>query len=118
MAQKREWRTSLCNPFGKAHKNVRKAKLRPVSKKVLDNFPDILPGEMICDTCRKQAVAETVISRSPSPDDLPSFLGTSDELYFPPPYMELDKARVPCCNRRDLTYKAKNSEQNIQRAEI
>ena len=92
MAQKQEWKTSCCNPFGKTHKNIRKVKLRPVTKKVLDNFPDILPGEMICDMCRKQAVAHTITSRSPSPDNLPSFLGTSDEPYFPPSHMKLDEA--------------------------
>jgi len=95
MAQKQgDWKTSCCNPFGKAHKNVRKQKLRPVTKRFLDNFPDILPGEMICDMCRKQAAAYTTVSRLPSPDEVPSFHETSDELYFPPSQMELDEANA------------------------
>lgn len=59
MAQKQAiWRTSCCNPFDKAHKNVRKMKLRPVTKKMSSDFPSILPGEMICDMCRKQVARE------------------------------------------------------------
>ena len=93
MAQKQgQWKTSCCNPLGKTHKNVRKNKLRPVTKKIVHNFPDILPGEMICDMCRKQASARTIISRSPSPDDFPSVHETSDELYVPPSQTELGEA--------------------------
>lgn len=44
--------------------------------------------------CRKQAAAYTVVSRLPSPDEVPSFHGTSDELYFPPSQMELDEANA------------------------
>ena len=114
MAQKWEWKTSCCNPFGKAHKNARKVELRSVTKKVLDNFPDILPGEMICDMRKKQAVAHTIIFHSPSPDDLPSFLGTSDELYFPPSHMELDEANE-CL---DTIGQTPLTKRKIQTAEI
>ncbi len=56
-----QWRNSCCNPFDKVHHNVRnKAQLRTVTKAMCKKFPlRILPGEMICHTCRKQAMIES-----------------------------------------------------------
>ena len=76
---------------------------------------------MICDMCRKQASARTSISRSPSPDDFPSVLETSDELYVLPSQTELGEANdclftiglTPLTKRKILskTYRQQKYEQ-------
>ena len=88
MAQKQaQWRTFCCNPFEKPHKTVRRCKLRPVPKKIREEFPEILPGEMICDMCRKQAVAQIERHGIPSVDEpsrWPSGPSDDDEPYVSP----------------------------------
>lgn len=51
----KQWRHSCCNPFNKVKHSVRdRSQLRTVTKSICEKFPSILPGEKICDSCRKK----------------------------------------------------------------
>ncbi len=51
----KQWRNSCCNPFNKLKHSVRdKTQLRTVTKRICEKFPSILPGDKICDSCRKK----------------------------------------------------------------
>ena len=59
-----DWKNSCCNPFNKAKHSVKKrAMLRTVSKSVCEKFPSILPGDKICDNCRKQLATVSEIQQ-------------------------------------------------------
>ena len=51
----KQWRNSCCNPFNKVKHSVRdKSRLRTFTKCICEMFPSILPGDKICDSCRKK----------------------------------------------------------------
>ena len=55
-----QWQLKCCNPFNKPYHLVRKKnQLRIVTKKFSEKLPSLLPGDKICDVCRKQVVAES-----------------------------------------------------------
>ena len=55
-----QWRNLCCNPFNKPNHFIRKKnQLRVVTKRICEKVPSILPGEKICDSCRKQLAAES-----------------------------------------------------------
>ncbi len=52
-----QWKVFCCNPFNRPSHFVRKKNLlRQVTKKMCEKFPSILPGQKICDDCRKKVV--------------------------------------------------------------
>ena len=60
MAQSQlQWRNLCCNPFNKPNHSRKKNQLRVVTKRICEKVPSILPGEKICDSCRKHLVAES-----------------------------------------------------------
>ena len=54
MAKLQEWKNCCCNPFNHVRHNVKRTLLRPVSKSICERFPSILPGDKVCDSCRKK----------------------------------------------------------------
>ena len=55
-----QWWNLCSNPFSKSHHFIKKkSRLRVVTKRMREKVPPILPGEMICDSCRKQLAAES-----------------------------------------------------------
>ena len=71
-----EWKNSCCNPFNKVKHNVkRRTMLRTVPKSVCEKFPSILPGDKICDNCRKQLAVmnETAQKHTEQPPELDQF---------------------------------------------
>ena len=60
MAQFRSpWQITCCNPFNKLHHVAKKNQLRIVTKKICEKLPSVLPGDKICDDCRKKVAAES-----------------------------------------------------------
>ena len=55
-----QWRNLCCNPFNRPHHLIRKkSQLRIVTKRMCEKVPSILPGEKICDSCRKELAAKS-----------------------------------------------------------
>ena len=64
-----QWQNICCNPFNKPnHFITKKNQLRVVTKRICEKVPSILPGEKICDSCRKQLAAES--ERQSLPKDI------------------------------------------------
>ena len=55
MAHSPRWKNICCNPFDRPSHFIRKkSQLRQVTKKMCELFPSIMPGDKICDDCRKK----------------------------------------------------------------
>ena len=63
-----QWKNDCCNPFNCAKHNVRsKSRLRTVTKRICEKFPSVLPGDKICDSCRKKL---STVSKIPQQVDV------------------------------------------------
>ena len=52
-----QWKIFCCNPLNRSSHFIRKKNLlTQVTKKMCDEFPSMLPGQKICDDCRKKLV--------------------------------------------------------------
>ena len=62
-----QWQNICCNPFNKpSHFIRRKNQLRLVTKWMCEKAPSILPGEKICDDCRKKLAVTSLPQLSDS----------------------------------------------------
>lgn len=78
-----QWKNICCNPFNRPSHFIRKKnQLRQVTKKVCEKFPSILPGEKICDDCRKK-VAKFSPPKPSEPSEPSDNSSESDRIVSP-----------------------------------
>lgn len=76
-----QWKNICCNPFNRPNHFVRKKnQLRLVTKWMCEKTPSILPGDKICDSCRKKLTTAS----PPKPSDSSASASESDGALSPP----------------------------------
>lgn len=85
----RQWLNRCCNPLGKANHSAKRKTLRPVTKWMFENYPEIIEmGQMICDQCRKEVYS---LKNNPAHECTFEVLpGTSSEQDFEEQLNEFD----------------------------